>query len=602
MTGADGARRRLPDRPRLLAGQPADPRRRGHRRAARARSRRGGVIVEILPCPAAATTAPGAIAAAIAQQNAEVLAGARPRAARRARHARLLRAAPERRRPAQRRRSSRARPRRASPRSPPCCWRARYGLACDCYGPSSDSKVVDTQFGYEHALNAMLGHARPAAPALGHRRDPGRRGQQPRAPRRRRRGPQQRFYALERAAVGRGRPRRRGHGRGRALGPRLPGHEAHAALHPQRARAPAAQLPRRPRRVARRGPPRPRRPGRARRSPASSSASRVGLPDDVLQTLCELIDRARPARSASASGPTRGASWRRTSQGREHPVRPRPGHAAPIASSGAPSARRRASRCAASVAFFVEHFTAMTGGRLTFAEAEREAPAYLRARARAGCRSASRSSRAWPRAPGVPFAKLLVLNCAEEFTSSEPVRGEAPLAAAEPPAATPVRRRDHCTRRRRRRRRAPRRRPQHGLVRDRRRQQRALRPHRARRHARHGHRRRALPAHARHELARRRQREQLGALHRQPGRRAERLRAPLGRSRPPTARGGAGRAACCAARARGTNHFLADTRGQAVGHRDVGRRRAPSWTAPTTATWRTPTTTPPPEMAAVRRR
>ena len=33
----------------------------------------------------------------------------------------------------------------------------RYGLACDCYGPSSDSKVVDAQFGYEHAFNAFLG-------------------------------------------------------------------------------------------------------------------------------------------------------------------------------------------------------------------------------------------------------------------------------------------------------------------------------------------------------------------------------------------------------------------------------------------------------------
>ena len=38
----------------------------------------------------------------------------------------------------------------------------RYGLACDCYGPSSDSKVVDAQFGYERAINALLGlRARP---------------------------------------------------------------------------------------------------------------------------------------------------------------------------------------------------------------------------------------------------------------------------------------------------------------------------------------------------------------------------------------------------------------------------------------------------------
>jgi len=35
----------------------------------------------------------------------------------------------------------------------------RYGLACDCYGPCSDSKVVDAQFGYERAVNALLGVA-----------------------------------------------------------------------------------------------------------------------------------------------------------------------------------------------------------------------------------------------------------------------------------------------------------------------------------------------------------------------------------------------------------------------------------------------------------
>jgi trimethylamine:corrinoid methyltransferase-like protein len=32
-------------------------------------------------------------------------------------------------------------------------------LACDCYGPCSDSKVVDAQFGYERAVNALLGLA-----------------------------------------------------------------------------------------------------------------------------------------------------------------------------------------------------------------------------------------------------------------------------------------------------------------------------------------------------------------------------------------------------------------------------------------------------------
>ena len=121
----------------------------------------------------------------------------------------------------------------------------------------------------------------------------------------------------------------------------------------------------------------------------------------------------------------------------------------------------------------------------------------------------------------------------------------------------------------RQRRRPSRRRSQHGLVRDRRRQQRLLRPHRPRRHARDGHRRGAIPPDAGHELARRRQCEQLGALGRQPYRRAQRVRAPLLPStRPPSKRRAP--AGLLAQRARGTNHLFADTSGVAVGRRDVG--------------------------------
>ena len=69
--------------------------------------RRGGVAVEILPCPAAATTAPGALSAAIAQQHAEVLAGVVLTQAAAPGTPRLLRAAPQRRGPAQRRRRQR---------------------------------------------------------------------------------------------------------------------------------------------------------------------------------------------------------------------------------------------------------------------------------------------------------------------------------------------------------------------------------------------------------------------------------------------------------------------------------------------------------------
>jgi trimethylamine--corrinoid protein Co-methyltransferase len=33
----------------------------------------------------------------------------------------------------------------------------RCGLACDCYGPTSDSKVLDAQSGHERGINAVVG-------------------------------------------------------------------------------------------------------------------------------------------------------------------------------------------------------------------------------------------------------------------------------------------------------------------------------------------------------------------------------------------------------------------------------------------------------------
>jgi len=123
-----------------------------------AQVRRGGAIVEILPCPAAATTAPGALSAALAQQNAEVLAGVvltqlaapgtpvyyGPRlSAVDPRSGVVVSGTPE-----------------TGVASVAAVFLARrYGLACDCYGPCSDSKVVDAQFGYERAVNALLGVA-----------------------------------------------------------------------------------------------------------------------------------------------------------------------------------------------------------------------------------------------------------------------------------------------------------------------------------------------------------------------------------------------------------------------------------------------------------
>jgi trimethylamine--corrinoid protein Co-methyltransferase len=120
--------------------------------------RRGGVAVEILPCPAAATTAPGALSAAIGQQHAEVLAGVvltqavapgtpvyyGPRlSAVDPRSGVVVSGTPE----------------TGVASAAAVLLARRCGLACDCYGPCSDSKVVDAQFGYERAVNALLGMA-----------------------------------------------------------------------------------------------------------------------------------------------------------------------------------------------------------------------------------------------------------------------------------------------------------------------------------------------------------------------------------------------------------------------------------------------------------
>jgi trimethylamine---corrinoid protein Co-methyltransferase len=120
--------------------------------------RRGGAAVEILPCPAAATTAPAAISAAVAQQNAEVLAGVV-----------LTQAAAPGTPVYYGPRLSAVDPRSGvvvsgTPETGVASFAAvllarRYGLACDCYGPCSDSKVVDAQFGYERVVNALLGLA-----------------------------------------------------------------------------------------------------------------------------------------------------------------------------------------------------------------------------------------------------------------------------------------------------------------------------------------------------------------------------------------------------------------------------------------------------------
>lgn len=122
---------------------------------------RAGLVCEALPCPSTGTTAPAPLAAALAQQHAEVLAavvvvqtvnpgtpvyyGAR-----------LL---------------------PGDPRTGAAVWgrpvlglcaagatllARRCGLACDCYGLATDAMLLDAQNGYERALNGLLGAlARP---------------------------------------------------------------------------------------------------------------------------------------------------------------------------------------------------------------------------------------------------------------------------------------------------------------------------------------------------------------------------------------------------------------------------------------------------------
>ena len=240
----------------------------------------------------------------------------------------------------------------------------------------------------------------------------------------------------------------------------------------------------------------------------------------------------------------------------------------------------------ASIAFFADNFVAMSGG-LSFGAAERQAAAYLRY-ARAYTPEHVEELEGMAEGAGVPLSALLVPNCGEEFTASEPTVGAQPLPGERPARAGDARPGLH--RGGDRLGGPPRRRSQHGLVRRRRGQQRALRPDRARRHPAAGLRRGGLPADRRPELARHRQPEQLGVLHRQPGRRAQRLRAARDHGgRDP--RGGARAAACSPARARGTNQFFADTAGRLWDIESSATAERLRRSHARAATWRTPTTT-----------
>lgn len=91
----------------------------------------------------------------------------------------------------------------------------------------------------------------------------------------------------------------------------------------------------------------------------------------------------------------------------------------------------------ASVDFFRENFPALTMGRLAFAEAERWAVAY-EVQARRWLPDLVQELEGLAEGSGVPFSRLLVLNCGEEFMSDEPSSARV-LAPGSPRSG------DHCT-------------------------------------------------------------------------------------------------------------------------------------------------------------
>jgi len=97
-----------------------------------------------------------------------------------------------------------------------------------------------------------------------------------------------------------------------------------------------------------------------------------------------------------------------------------------------------------SVAFFADNFAAMTKGRLTFAAAEAQAVAYA-VHARRWLPQYVEELEGLAEGAGLPFSPLLVLNCGEEFTSDEPVAGEAPVAGHPSAGSATARGGDHCT-------------------------------------------------------------------------------------------------------------------------------------------------------------
>jgi len=93
----------------------------------------------------------------------------------------------------------------------------------------------------------------------------------------------------------------------------------------------------------------------------------------------------------------------------------------------------------ASLAFFRDNLCAMTQGRLSFAAAERLALAYA-AEARRWAPRHLEELEGVAEGAGLPLSELLVPNCGEEFTANEPGEGGRRASAPAGPGGG-----DHCT-------------------------------------------------------------------------------------------------------------------------------------------------------------
>ena len=120
-----------------------------------------GMAVQLLTNPVAGTTAPASMAGALAQQDAEVLAGVV-----------LVQAAAAGTPCTYGARLSAADPRTGTLLSGAGQWALasagatllarRHGLSCDCYGPDTSAKLLDMQAGYQQAIPTLAGaFARP---------------------------------------------------------------------------------------------------------------------------------------------------------------------------------------------------------------------------------------------------------------------------------------------------------------------------------------------------------------------------------------------------------------------------------------------------------